>query len=75
MAKERKDWTLHKWQSNIWSDESKLNFFGNDGRVFVQRRIGENLLPECIQQTMKFGGGSVMVWGVFPVMELVQLQR
>ena len=20
-------------------------------------------LPECIQQTVKFGGGSVMVWG------------
>ena len=33
----------------------------------MRRRIGENLLPECIQQTVKFGGGSVMVW--------VQLQR
>ena len=31
-----------------------------DGRVFVRRIIGEDLLPECIQQTMKFGGE---VWG------------
>ena len=29
----------------------------------MRRRIGEDLLPECIQQTVKFGGGSVMVWG------------
>ena len=25
--------------------------------------MGENYLPECIQQTVKFGGRSVMVWG------------
>ena len=29
----------------------------------MRRRIGENLLPECIQKTVKFGGGSVTVWG------------
>ena len=33
----------------------------------MRRRIGENLLPECIEQTVKFGGRSAMVW--------VQLQR
>ena len=37
----------------IWDNE----------RVFERRRIGEDLLLECIQQTVKFGGGSVMVWG------------
>ena len=35
-------------------------------RVFERRRIGEDLLLECIQQTLKFGGGSVMVWDAFP---------
>ena len=29
----------------------------------MRRRIGEDLLLECIQQVVKFGGGSVMVWG------------
>ena len=61
MGKERRDWTLHEWQSIIWSDESKFNLFGNDGRVSVLRRIEEDLLLECIQQTVKFGGESVMV--------------
>ena len=38
-AKERNNWTLHEWQSIIWSDESKFYLFGNDGKVFVRRRI------------------------------------
>ena len=29
----------------------------------MRRRIGEDLLLECIQQVVKFGRGSVMVWG------------
>ena len=47
----------------VWSDESKFNLFGSDGRVYIRRREGEDYLPECVQSTVKFGGGSVMVWG------------
>ena len=50
-AKERKDWTLNEWNKVIWSDESKYNLLGSDGRVYVRRRVGEELLPECIHQT------------------------
>ena len=62
-AREREHWSARDWESIIWSDESKFNLIGNDGRVFVRRRVGEELLPECTKQTMKFGGGNVMVWG------------
>ena len=34
-----------------------INLFGIM-RVFEQRKIGEDLLQECIQQTVKFGGGK-----------------
>ena len=47
---------------HYWSDDSKLNLFGNDGRVFVRTRIEEDLKPECRTKTMKVGGGSVIVW-------------
>ena len=59
-AKERKNWSLAEWNKIIWSDESKFNLFGSH---YVRRRVGEEYLPECVQQTVKFGGGSVMVWG------------
>ena len=29
----------------------------------MRRRVGEEYLAECVQLTVKFGGGSVMVWG------------
>ena len=47
----------------IWSDESKFNLFGSDGRAYVRRRVGEDFLPECVDQTVKFGGGNVIMWG------------
>ena len=62
-AMERKDWNMDKWYKIVWSDESKFNLFGSDGRVYIRRRVGEDYLPECVQSTVKFGGGSVMVWG------------
>ena len=54
---------MDQWYKVVWSDESKFNLFGSDGRVYIRRRVGEDYLPECIQSTVKFGGGSVMVWG------------
>ena len=62
-AQERVYWSLTDWHKIIWSDESKFNLFGSDGRIYVRRRVGEEYLPQCVQQTVKFGGGSVMVWG------------
>ena len=62
-AQERVYWSLTGWHKIIWSDESKFNLFGSDGRIYVRRRVGEEYLPQCVQQTVKFGGGSVMVWG------------
>ena len=31
----------------------------------VKRRIGERLSAKCTKKTIKFGGGSVMVFGMF----------
>ena len=50
---------MDQWYKVVWSDESKFNLFRSDGRVYIRRRI---YLPECVQSTVKFGGGSV-VWG------------
>ena len=56
--------TSTDWQRVLWSDESKFNLVGNDSRrIFVWRRQNETYKSECLQGTVKHGGGSIMVWG------------
>ncbi len=58
-------WSDEKWESVIFSDESKFNIFGSDGIVKIWRRPGERLKEKNLLPTFKYGGGSVMVWGCF----------
>ena len=63
-AKEHQVWNQTKWNNVFFSDESKFNVFGNDGKNYVWRKPGERLSVQCTKKTVKFGGGSVMVWGM-----------
>ena len=56
-------WTASDWSRVIFSDESRFLLFRNDGRPFVRRRPGEAYRDDCVQPTVKHGGGGVMVWG------------
>lgn len=62
-AKTYAHWTSEDWAKVIWSDETKINRLGSDGRQWVWRTPGEKLQPQHVQPTLKFGGGSIMVWG------------
>jgi hypothetical protein len=53
------------WRTILWSNESKFNLFGSDGKVMVWRSPEEEFTPRCIVPTVKPHGGSVMVWGCF----------
>jgi transposase len=64
-AKEHKDWTIEDWSKIIWSDESKFKIFGSDGKQYYWKRPEEPLNRFHIKPTVKFGGGSVMIWGCF----------
>lgn len=55
------DWEF--WAHVIFSDESKFNLFGSDGRQYCWRKSGEHLLDQHVQSTIKHGGGNIMVWG------------
>jgi transposase len=57
-------WTDDQWSRVHFSDESKFNVIGSDGRCYVRRKIEERLSVNCVKKTVKHGGGSVMVWGV-----------
>ena len=64
-AKEMLEKLSSFWESVIWSDESKFNVFGSDGKMMVWRTPHEEFDPKCTVSTVKPGGGSVMVWGCF----------
>jgi transposase len=56
-------WTVEDWKRVIYSDETKINRLGSDGRDWVWKRPGEGLSDRMVKSTLKFGGGSIMLWG------------
>ena len=62
-AKKYKDWKEQEWRRVIWSDETKINLFVSDGKKWCWKRPGKTLEKRVIKQTVKHGGGSIMVWG------------
>ena len=56
-------WTLDDWKQVIWSDETKINRLGSDGRKWVWKKPGEDLSDRLVEGTLKFGGELLMMWG------------
>ena len=72
-AKLHFDKSEEDWRRVIFSDESKYNLYGPDGHKKVWRRPGSLLLDHHIRKVVKFGGGSVMVWGCITYQGVGQL--
>ena len=63
-AKRHQYWTVDDWKRVIWSDETKINRLGSDGRKWIWKKKGDNRLTDRhVQGTVKFGGGNLMIWG------------
>ena len=56
---------LNFWNTALWSDESKFNLFGSDGKVMVWRSEKEEFDPKYTVPTVKYDGDSITVWGCF----------
>lgn len=58
------NWTVEDWKRVLWSDETKINRIGSDGRVYTWKQRGEPLSDRTTTPTVKHGGGNnLMVWG------------
>lgn len=56
-------WTDDDWDRVVFSDETKINRFCSDGRSWCWFRDEQSRSVRMVQQTVKFGGGGVMMWG------------
>ena len=57
-------WTLDRWKSVLWSDESKFEIFGSNSRVFLRCRVGEQMISPCVVPTEAWRsrcGGALLV--------------
>jgi hypothetical protein len=56
---------MEDWKRIIWTDETKINRLGSDGRKWVWKEVGEPLSDRLVESTVKFGGGNLrgcMFW-------------
>ena len=58
-----RDWTLEDQKRVVWSDETKINGLGSDGRKLAWKKAEEGLSDRLVEGTVKFEGVSVMLWG------------
>jgi transposase len=64
-AKRYENWTVEDWRRVVFSDETKVNRFGSDGRKWVWKKPGSPVRSNHVLPTLKYGGGSMMVWSCF----------
>jgi hypothetical protein len=50
----------HIWQHILVSDESRFSLCFSDGRYGLYYRRGERFTDQCMYESYRFGGGSVM---------------
>jgi len=62
-AIEHRHWTVEDWKSVIRSDETKINRLCSDGLQYAWVERGTTTNEKLIQPTVKFGGGSIKIWG------------
>src|SRR5215813_9171592 len=58
-------WTLKDWKRVIWSDECSIQLWQGSRDRSIRRTRQENPIRHGISPTIKFGGGSLMIWACF----------
>ena len=66
-------WAEEPWHYVHFSDESKFNLFGCDRRRFIWCSPREWYSPQCTKSSIKFEGGSRMVFSAAGTGPLVRL--
>ena len=73
------NWTVEDLKRIIWLNESKINRAVSDGCKWYCKlgnyKQQTQLLPQHVQPTVKFGSGSLMIWGCMSMHRVGNLMR
>lgn len=53
------------WDRVLWSDETKIELFGNKHSKWIWCKTKDVYAEKYLMPTVKYGGGSVMLWACF----------
>ncbi|ORD99588.1 TC1A [Hepatospora eriocheir] len=53
------------WRQILWSDETKINVFKSDGRIYMRKERGNRYFNKYLIPTVKHGKGNIKLWGCF----------
>ena len=59
-AQKHENWTVEDWKRIMWSDETKINRIGSDGKVYTWKEKGAPLSDRTTTPTVKHGGGNML---------------
>ncbi|KAG0431255.1 Transposable element Tc1 transposase [Dictyocoela muelleri] len=72
MAQNKYNWSYEEWKNVVWSDETKINLFGSDGRQYVCRKDGTRFNLKNLRPTVKHRC-IIMLWGCFTYSDVGEL--
>jgi hypothetical protein len=61
-AQKYENWTIDYGKCMIFSDKTKINRFNSNGRSWCWIGDGERIGCQHVHETVKHGGGPVMIW-------------
>ncbi|GFX35615.1 transposable element Tcb2 transposase [Trichonephila clavipes] len=62
-ATEHVNWRRNEWSNVLFSDESRFSVHPDNRRIFIWRECGSRNNPAFVHESVRFGGGGVLVYG------------
>ncbi|GFV40909.1 transposable element Tcb2 transposase [Trichonephila clavipes] len=62
-ATEHVNWKRYEWNNVLFSDESRFSVHPDNRRIFIWRDRGSRNNPAFVHESVRFGGGGVLVYG------------
>ncbi|GFS79779.1 transposable element Tcb2 transposase [Trichonephila clavipes] len=63
---EHVNWRRNEWSNVLFSDESRFSVHPDNRRIFIRRNRRSSYNPAFVHESVRFGGGGVLVYSGIP---------